>query len=132
MTRTLNSPAAVRAAVSAPPSRKASRRNTASGGTLIFGVLISAALVWGYAAKGGAYSSEHGLGYWLGIVGGVLMLALLLYPLRKHAPFMRGAGPVSYWFRMHMALGLIGPTLILYHAHFGLDRSTAMLRFSLC
>lgn len=63
---------------------------------------------------------ESGAGYALGIVGGVLMLLLLLYPLRKHARFMRHAGPVKYWFRTHMLFGVIGPVCILFHSGFRL------------
>ncbi|NOY62284.1 MAG: pyridine nucleotide-disulfide oxidoreductase [Gammaproteobacteria bacterium] len=48
------------------------------------------------------------------------MLVLLLYPIRKKARFARGWGPVKYWFRGHMTLGVLGPLLILYHANFSL------------
>jgi len=123
MTRTLNSPATLRAAASGQPKRglAPARRRTASSGTLVFGAIIAAALLWGWMNEGGKLPSEIGeTGYVLGIAGALSMLALLLYPLRKHARFMRSAGPVAYWFRAHMALGLIGPTLILYHAHFSL------------
>lgn len=65
-------------------------------------------------------SAESGLGYALGIVGGSLMLLLLLYPLRKHARFMRRLGPVKYWFRTHMVFGIVGPVLILFHSGFSL------------
>jgi hypothetical protein len=63
---------------------------------------------------------EDGLGYWLGIIGGSLMLALLLYPLRKRLRILHFLGPTKQWFRMHMAFGLIGPLLILYHCNFQL------------
>ena len=63
-------------------------------------------------------TAEDGLGYALGIVGGMLMLLLLLYPLRKHASFMRKMGPVRLWFRTHMLFGLIGPLCILFHSGF--------------
>lgn len=63
---------------------------------------------------------ESGLGYALGIIGGVAMLVLLLYPLRKRVKAMSGWGPIRYWFRFHMVLGLIGPLLILYHCNFKL------------
>jgi hypothetical protein len=63
---------------------------------------------------------EQGLGYWLGIIGGSMMLALLLYPLRKRYRIMRYLGPTKAWFRMHMILGLLGPLLILYHCNFSL------------
>lgn len=60
------------------------------------------------------------MGYALGIIGGVLMLILLLYPARKRFRFMKLLGPVKYWFRGHMMLGVIGPSCILYHANFQL------------
>jgi hypothetical protein len=33
---------------------------------------------------------------------------------------LRTFGSVVFWFRLHMTLGLIGPTLILFHANFRL------------
>lgn len=66
------------------------------------------------------YSPAEGVGYWLGIIGGSLMLALLLYPLRKRIKILHKLGPTKYWFRMHMILGLVGPLLILYHCNFQL------------
>ncbi len=66
------------------------------------------------------FSAETGWGYKLGIIGGVMMLVLMLYPLRKHARFMKNFGKVRYWFRLHMSLGILGPIAILYHANFGL------------
>lgn len=65
-------------------------------------------------------SAETGLGYNLGIAGGVCMLVLLLYPLRKKIRAMKNFGLMKHWFKIHMALGIIGPTLILYHANFSL------------
>jgi hypothetical protein len=64
--------------------------------------------------------AEKGAGYALGIIGGVLMLLLLLYPLRKHWRAIRTWGPIRYWFRTHMVFGVLGPTMILFHANFGL------------
>jgi hypothetical protein len=63
---------------------------------------------------------QQGAGYWLGIVGGSLMLSLLLYPLRKKIRFLHRLGSTRRWFRMHMILGLLGPLLILYHCNFQL------------
>lgn len=100
------------------PQKLPERRRNAASGTLAFALLIAGALLWGWRNSDRFITPENGAGYYLGIVGGLAMLALLAYPLRKHARFMRRAGPVSFWFRGHMALGLIGPTLILYHANF--------------
>ena len=63
---------------------------------------------------------QQGTGYWLGIVGGSLMLSLLLYPLRKKIRFLHRLGSTRRWFRMHMILGLVGPLLVLYHCNFQL------------
>jgi len=64
---------------------------------------------------------QSGAGYWLGIVGSSLMVLLLLYPLRKRMRFLRPLGTVAFWFRAHMVLGILGPTLILLHANFRLE-----------
>jgi len=70
-------------------------------------------------------TAEHGPGYALGITGASLMLMLMLYPLRKHARFMQRMGKVSYWFRMHMLLGILGPVCILFHSSFRLGSTNS-------
>lgn len=65
-------------------------------------------------------TAESGLGYALGIIGGVLMLLMLLYPARKRLSFMRRLGSVKWWFRGHMVLGIVGPICILFHCNFHL------------
>lgn len=72
---------------------------------------------------------EDGAGYWLGIVGGSMMLALLLYPLRKRIRILHLLGPTKYWFRMHMIFGLAGPLLILYHCNFQLGSFNSQVAF---
>lgn len=66
----------------------------------------------------GHWTAEHGLGYWLGIAGSVAMLTLVLYPLRKRYRILHGLGRVASWFRIHMVLGILGPTLIVLHCNF--------------
>lgn len=70
-------------------------------------------------------TAETGTGYLLGIVGSVMMLVLLLYPMRKRFRFMANWGPISYWFRIHMMLGVVGPICILYHANFTLGSTNS-------
>ena len=84
-------------------------------------ILLALAIVAGYLLRDVSFiTPEAGLGYWLGIIGGSIMLALLLYPLRKRLRFLHFMGPTRHWFRMHMAFGLVGPLLILYHCNFQL------------
>ncbi|MGB5630944.1 MAG: hypothetical protein WBM45_05425 [Woeseiaceae bacterium] len=82
---------------------------------LLLALLIIAGYLWRDFSP---INPGYGAGYWLGIIGGTLMLALLLYPLRKRLRFLHFIGPTKHWFRMHMAFGLIGPLLILYHCNF--------------
>jgi hypothetical protein len=59
-----------------------------------------------------------GLGYYLGLVGGIMMLMMLLYPVRKHMRLARNWGPLRYWFMVHMIFGIGGPTMVLFHTTF--------------
>ncbi len=63
---------------------------------------------------------EQGLGYWLGIIGGSLMLLLLLYPLRKRSRLMARLGTMRQWFIVHQLFGMLGPMLVVLHSNFSL------------
>ncbi len=86
------------------------------------GLLLAAAIVViGYMGRDSRrLFADEGLGYALGIVGSLLILTLLLYPLRKRIRVLKFLGPVKNWFRMHMLLGVIGPVTVLYHSNFTL------------
>ena len=73
---------------------------------------------------------ESGAGYWLGIVGSSLMVLLLLYPLRKRMKFLRVLGTVTFWFRAHMILGIVGPVLIVLHANYRLGSFNSNVAFA--
>ncbi len=68
---------------------------------------------------------DRGLGYILGIVGGSMMVLLLLYSARKRLRWLRFMGPLSKWFEVHMALGVLGPILILFHSNFTLGATNS-------
>ena len=72
---------------------------------------------------------ESGMGYWLGIIGGSLMLLLLLYPLRKKVRFLNMLGAIKYWFKLHMLFGVLGPVAILFHANFSLGSTNSNVAF---
>ncbi|ADE11108.1 conserved hypothetical protein [Sideroxydans lithotrophicus ES-1] len=55
-------------------------------------------------------------GYNLGLAGGIMMLVLLLYPLRKRVRYFHNWGPLPIWFRWHMVLGILGPLTIIFHS----------------
>ncbi|MEM8981890.1 MAG: hypothetical protein AAGC71_02595 [Pseudomonadota bacterium] len=62
--------------------------------------------------------ADEGLGYALGIVGTILILILLVYPVRKRFRWLRVIGSVKNWFQVHMTLGVISTLTILYHCNF--------------
>jgi hypothetical protein len=70
------------------------------------------------ASRYGSYKSGSLLGYNLGIAGGVGLLFILLYPLRKRTRLLNALGPMKWWFAMHMACGVLAPFLILLHSKF--------------
>jgi hypothetical protein len=86
--------------------------------TTFFSLAALAVYLGWIGREGRTISAGEGLGYWLGIIGGTLMVALLLYSVRKRIPLLRKLGPTRHWFRMHMSLGIIGPIIILYHSNF--------------
>ena len=104
----------------APPT--STRVNSASASqTTVFTLLVAAAASGGFQLRGEfILSPESGLGYALGIIGGVMILLLLVYPLRKHSNILRRLGAVHQWFRLHMMLGILGPLCILFHCNFSL------------
>jgi len=73
------------------------------------------------------YKPSSGFGYYIGIIGGVMMLLMLLYPIRKHMAFARNWGAVRYWFSVHMLFGIAGPVLVLFHSTYHLKSLNATM-----
>ena len=73
--------------------------------------------------------SGSGIGYWLGIFGGIMMLMLLYYPVRKRKPRWKYSGSVKFWFRFHMFLGIAGPVLIILHSGYRLGSLNGAVAF---
>jgi hypothetical protein len=42
---------------------------------------------------------------------------------------MQGLGKLKYWFKIHMTLGVLGPTLVLFHTTFRLGSINATIAF---
>jgi hypothetical protein len=113
-----------RATVEAPVSVK--EQPSTSFGTKIFAALTVASLIIGYMSKHRELLVPgEGLGYKLGIIGGSAMLLLLFYPAFKRSRLFGTGARAAFWFRWHMALGIVGPVLILYHANFSLGATNS-------
>ena len=107
----------------ATPKSNVAKTKLTSNRTGAYGYWILAAVVcvgW-LLRREGLVDPDEGLGYWLGIIGGSMMLLLLFYPAGKKSSLLRRMGLVKHWFRIHMIFGLVGPALILYHCNFRVD-----------
>ncbi|HUO81198.1 MAG TPA: hypothetical protein VMU00_13735 [Steroidobacteraceae bacterium] len=119
----MNAAAPATRAIPAPPRIRVS---AAQAGLALSAVLV----IVGWLSPLGHYlTPRSGLGYALGIVGGSLMLALLIYPARKRLPSLSLLGSNKAWFRIHMVFGVAGPICILYHCcyHLGATNSNVAL-----
>lgn len=122
------SAAAIRPALRKPPSLW--RKLYKDYGSLAGFAIATSALIVGYVGREQRrLFPDHGLGYLLGIVGSLLLLSLLLYPLRKKFRALAFLGQVRNWFKTHMIIGIVAPITILYHSNFsvGSVNSTAAL-----
>lgn len=87
-------------------------------------VVVVVAYFWSERLTGDITPSS-GTGYMLGICGGLMMVATVLYPLRKFWKPMQRLVPVRVWFKAHMALGFVGPGIILVHSNFNFASANA-------
>jgi len=93
---------------------------------LVWSAVVFAVIVWGSHAHLERYiTPQRGLGYWLGITGGSMMLLLLIYSARKRFAWLRWLGGIPAWFQFHMMLGVVGPVLVLFHANFKLGATNS-------
>ncbi len=97
-------------------------------GPIVFGGCVVSLLFVAWLNRDeGHLTAESGAGYWLGIVGAVIMLMLVAYPFRKRLRILNRVGRVSSWFRLHMVFGIIGPTLVILHTNFNLGSLNSRL-----
>ena len=82
-----------------------------------------------FVATADPYTPGSDFGYNLGLVGGLMMLSLLLYPLRKRFSMLERLGAMNTWFRYHMFIGIAGPVLVLFHSTFQLKSMNGTIAF---
>lgn len=64
------------------------------------------------------YTPEEGFGYWIGLVGGVMMLLAFAYTAFKYVAILRTRAVMKLWLTVHVWLGIGGPVLVLVHSTF--------------
>lgn len=75
------------------------------------------------------YVAEEGLGYGMGLVGGVMMLFAFGYGLFKHVPSLRVLGGMRRWLQIHIFFGIVGPILVMLHTTFHLGSLNGTIAF---
>lgn len=93
---------------------------------LIIALVLAAWTVWDQRY----FHSDSDLVYNMGLSGGILLLITLLYALRKRVRFMKKLGELNTWYYIHLAAGIIGPMLIVFHSSFtmkSLNSSVALI-----
>jgi hypothetical protein len=104
--------------------------SAARAAPLLVALAAVVALAVGWLQSDEEYlTPKGGVGYWLGIVGGSMMLLLLVYSYRKRHPMSRLPGTTPTWFRIHMFMGIFGPVLVIYHANFRLGALNSNVAF---
>ncbi|MEO8298159.1 MAG: hypothetical protein ABI574_10180 [Burkholderiales bacterium] len=107
------------AALPAQPRKRMATSRSGAGADLLLYALIAGLVAGAWAfSRRGYFAAGDDIGYWLGVAGGVMMLLLFSYPLRKHFKSFHRWGKVKWWLLVHMVLGIGGPLLILVHSTF--------------
>lgn len=70
-------------------------------------------------------------GHLLGIAGSSLMVAMLVYSVRKRVKVLRGAGKLRDWLDFHIFCGVIGPLLVVLHSSFKVHGLVALSFWSM-
>jgi hypothetical protein len=109
-----------------PHATRAPQRTRNDNRGLLTGLGLAIALTFALG-RTGYYTPGDNVGYYLGLVGGIMMLILLVYPMRKHFRFMRSWGATKYWFAGHMFFGIGGPLLVLAHSTFHIGSTNALV-----
>ncbi len=88
-------------------------------GWTLYLIIVTLLMVAGFfISSDQLYKPGDEVGYNIGLAGGLMMLTLLIYPLRKRIGFMKNWGILPKWFHWHMVFGILGPALIVFHSTF--------------
>ncbi len=117
-------PALAHARPRASHSRRSAQEKT------LLALVVAVTIGVAYVARHAPFTAGSTAGYWVGVAGGVAMLLLLLYPLRKRWRIAARWGRTRWWFMIHMVLGIAGPLLIVLHSTLRLRSINAAIAFA--
>ena len=92
--------------------------------------IISALVGYGWMQWGDInFQQGADFHYNTGLIGGIMMLIILVYALRKRMKIMRNVGNIESWYYFHLLGGILGPILIVFHSNFSLKSTNATVAF---
>ena len=97
---------------------------------LIIVAIITALVGYGWLQWGNINFQQGGdFHYNMGLIGGIMMLVILTYALRKRVKILRNVGNIESWYYFHLLGGILGPILIVFHSNFTLKSANATVAF---
>lgn len=69
--------------------------------------------------------SSGAFGHGIGLIATAVMMMNFGYAVRKRLHFMRKLGPLPLWLSLHVFVGIVTPTVIVFHAAFQLNNVLA-------
>jgi hypothetical protein len=96
----------------------------------LFLIVVTLLMAAGYfVSKDHLYKAGDDIGYNLGLVGGLMMVTLLIYPLRKRWKLLSNWWKLPGWFKWHMVFGILGPLIVVFHTTYSLRSTNAIVAF---
>lgn len=96
----------------------------------MFLIIVTLMMVIGFfVSRDSLYKAGDNVGYNLGLVGGLMMVTLLIYPLRKRWKILNNWWLLPSWFKWHMIFGIVGPLIIVFHTTYSLRSTNATVAF---
>jgi hypothetical protein len=111
-------------------SAHAARSRSLLREVLVLGAILAMICIGSLIARSGLFTAGSDTGYWVGVAGGIAMLLLFLYPVRKRMRKARPIGSTRFWFVAHMSMGVLGPVLIIAHSTLTFGSLNATIAFA--
>jgi len=88
---------------------------------LFIAAIILAIITYGWTQWGDInFERTSEFKYNSGLIGGIMLLIVLIYALRKRVKFLKKLGGIEGWYYFHLIGGVFGPLLIIFHSSFEL------------
>lgn len=101
------------------------KKKLITAGVWSYVIIVLALAYWVIEYK--PYTAGDDVGYYMGMAGGIMMLTMLIYSARKRFQIFNRlhVGSMVGWFKYHMVVGILAPTIIVFHSTFKIGSMNA-------